>query len=74
MKKPDKAFETGLQLLGKYDLDMASLYFENAAENFLEINEVEKAILSYEKLLYCFEELEKTDLADETREKIKKLK
>ena len=74
MKNPKKAFETGEILLNEANPDMASLYFENAGENFIEAGNKDSAIKAYERALDCFLLLEKNDLIQKTQAMLKQLR
>ena len=73
MKNPEEAYKTGVKLLNQGDYDMASLYFESSGENFQEAGEIEKAIESYKKAIYCFEILEKTENIEEIKKILQKI-
>lgn len=74
MKNPLKAFETGMLLFHQADYDMASIYFENSGDNFLESGDTVSALVAYDKALICFIYLDNQNAVVEIKKKIDSIK
>jgi predicted negative regulator of RcsB-dependent stress response len=74
MQDAKKQLETGLQLFDEMNYDMAVVYLELAGEEFARRNDLENALLAYEKALYCLEEEEPTERISEIKKILDELK
>lgn len=70
MVNAEKQMETAQMLMDKFDLDMASVYFELAGEEFVRRGDYNNALIAYNKMLYCFENDEKSNSSIEDVKKI----